>query len=197
MITAALCSATLEEKYTSKHTDIHNVICIHHLHGSLCIADIFNEMRGEQAGLSKSTLKTLLQDILLVRPLHSPLCNSMHGHNIIMLVCVFNDCMCSVQLPLSVSETAMFSQEIADPAVQSCWDTVSIISCSFKAYSLTSLSPMAQVHIEATALLSLEMFLGWITREPIAIVWLPTLHRLATAETGIYILHNKNIQWNL
>lgn len=105
---AAMCTATLDEKYRF----------------------MFRQVRSGQAGLAYSSLKTLLQDLLL--------------------------------LPQSVSESGAFSQDGAADAVQSCWDSADS---------------------QPTDVLNLEQFLDWIKREPLCIVWLPTLHRLATAET--------------
>ena len=43
---------------------------------------------------------------------------------------------------------------------------------------------IVKVGNQPTALLNEDEFLEWVLREPVCVVWLPTLHRLATAETG-------------
>ena len=45
-------------------------------------------------------------------------------------------------------------------------------------------SPPHKVNNQPTDLLNEDEFLGWVLKEPVWVVWLPTLHRLATAETG-------------
>jgi len=61
-----------------------------------------------------------------------------------------------------VSEGGTFGPDTIAAAVHNCWSTVGN---------------------QPTALLNEEEFLEWVLREPVCVVWLPTLHRLATAET--------------
>ena len=37
--------------------------------------------------------------------------------------------------------------------------------------------------------ISKEEFMAWLYKEPLGLVWLPTLHRVATAETGTGLGH--------
>ncbi|XP_064386652.1 dystrophin-like isoform X2 [Halichondria panicea] len=109
VVLAALCTATVEEKFTY----------------------MFQQTRRENSpGISKSTLKMMLKDLLL--------------------------------LPLSVSENATFKIATADNAVENCW----------------RINELA-----GTDVLNEEEFLYWALQEPLHVVWLPTLHRLSSAET--------------
>lgn len=42
-----------------------------------------------------------------------------------------------------------------------------------------------QLKVQPDELLSEAQFVQWMKMEPLCMVWLPTLHRIAAAETGI------------
>ena len=42
-----------------------------------------------------------------------------------------------------------------------------------------------QAHIEPDEALNRDLFLSWVLQEPRCIVWFPTMHRIASAETGL------------
>ncbi|CAJ0577753.1 unnamed protein product, partial [Mesorhabditis spiculigera] len=64
-----------------------------------------------------------------------------------------------IHIPKLVGEAAAFGGSNVEPSVRSCFETVKLTS-----------------HIQ------LPPFLEWLKKEPQSIVWLPVMHRLATAE---------------
>lgn len=102
------------------------------------------------------------------------------------------------QLPQHVSEGGTFGPDTVTDAVQNCWRTVSFPPSlpplpspspsppqpSFLTHTHLTPSPPHKVNNQPTDLLNEDEFLGWVLREPVWVVWLPTLHRLAAAETG-------------
>ncbi|KAK6730498.1 hypothetical protein RB195_007138 [Necator americanus] len=64
-----------------------------------------------------------------------------------------------IQIPKLVGEAAAFGGSNVEPSVRSCFETV-------------RLSPS----------ISIGPFLEWLKQEPQSVVWLPVMHRLATAE---------------
>lgn len=54
-----------------------------------------------------------------------------------------------------------------------------------------------QFKVQSDELLSEAQFVQWMKMEPLCLVWLPTLHRTAAAETGMAeMLENTNIDTN-
>ncbi|VDN37880.1 unnamed protein product, partial [Cylicostephanus goldi] len=62
-------------------------------------------------------------------------------------------------IPKLVGEAAAFGGSNVEPSVRSCFETVRLSSS-----------------------ISIAPFLEWLKQEPQSVVWLPVMHRLATAE---------------
>ena len=78
----------------------------------------------------------------------------------------------------------MFSVDAAADTAKSCWNYVCI------SFLLKLCDVMLYMYIQngkqTLEYVCRDEFWWWIKKEPVALVWLPTLYRIATSETGAY-----------
>jgi hypothetical protein len=74
-----------------------------------------------------------------------------------------------LQLPHNVGETKVFSVDAAADTAKSCWN-----------YNGK----------QVLEYVTRDEFWMWVKREPVSLVWFPTLYRIATSETGLWFHHN-------
>lgn len=98
--------------------------------------------------------------------------------------CVYH-CMClfPFQIVAQFGESASFGGVHVAPAVDSCFSQVRCFDFSF------SVSPLYHgcclLQAWSPAGITEDEFLSWVYKEPQTLVWLPTFHRMAAAETGL------------
>ncbi|KAK6013235.1 zinc finger, ZZ type [Ostertagia ostertagi] len=116
------------------------------------------------AGLSNEELPGLEGMVTSILPLFEQL-NAKHPQMVRSVALAVDLCInflleiCSIRIPRLVGEAAAFGGSNVEPSVRSCFETV-------------RLAPT----------IGMAPFLDWMKQEPQSVVWLPVMHRLATAE---------------